>query len=156
MALGELAVIRVTSITLKQTGARRSYSQKTQHTLRHSAMTTNWETATWFSFTYQCKYSMLAIKGSFWLFITQSFCSLGLFFFLQQPNQKQPKAPLLTLIISCRPIKSRVSYLVLTSSLCWSGLLCLNSGSASSEGLGLCGLWRRVLQRDLVNLVSRC
>ena len=28
--------------------------------------------------------------------------------------------------------------------------------SASSEGLGLCGLWRRVLQRDLVNLVSRC
>ena len=34
-------------------------------------------------------------------------------------------------------------------------VLCLNSGSASFEGLGLCGLRRRVLQRDLVNLVSR-
>ena len=33
---------------------------------------------------------------------------------------------------------------------------CLSSEFASSEGLGLCGLWRRVLQRDLVNLVSCC
>ena len=33
-------------------------------------------------------------------------------------------------------------------------MLCLNSGSASSEGVGLCGLRRRVLQRDLV--ISRC
>ena len=35
-----------------------------------------------------------------------------------------------------------------------SRMLCLSSGSASSEGLALCGLGRRVLQRDLVNLVS--
>ena len=31
-------------------------------------------------------------------------------------------------------------------------LLCLSSGSASFAGPGLCSLWRRVLQRDLVNL----
>ena len=35
-------------------------------------------------------------------------------------------------------------------------LLYLNSGSASFKGLGLCGLRRRVLRRDLVNRVSRC
>ena len=35
-------------------------------------------------------------------------------------------------------------------------LLWLNWRSASFEGLGLCGLRRRVLQRDLVNLVSCC
>ena len=35
-------------------------------------------------------------------------------------------------------------------------LLCLNSGSASFEGPGICGLRRRVLQRDFVNHVSRC
>ena len=40
-------------------------------------------------------------------------------------------------------------------------LLCVSSGlrplkDSAFEGLGLCGLWRRVLQRDLVNLVSRC
>ena len=35
-------------------------------------------------------------------------------------------------------------------------LLCLNSGSASFEGPGLCGLRRRVLCRDPVNCVSCC
>ena len=35
-------------------------------------------------------------------------------------------------------------------------LLCFNSGSASFEGLGLCGLRRQVLRTDLVNLISRC
>ena len=38
----------------------------------------------------------------------------------------------------------------------WRQSLCFSSGSASSGGLGLCGLWRRVLQRNLVKLVSRC
>ena len=41
---------------------------------------------------------------------------------------------------------------------CWKApvthLLCLNSGSASFEGPGLCGLWRRVLQRP--GCVTRC
>ena len=35
-------------------------------------------------------------------------------------------------------------------------LLCLSSGSASFEGIGLCGFRRQVLWRDLVNRVSRC
>ena len=40
----------------------------------------------------------------------------------------------------------------------WAGsvLLCLNSVSASFKGPCLCSLWRRVLQRDLFNQVSRC
>lgn len=103
MVLRELAVIRVTSITLKQTGALRSYSQKTQHALRHSAMTTNWDMAT-----------IKAHSGWLWLrvFVVWTFS-------FQQPNQKQLKAPGLTLIISVIKLCQVIG--CLTSSWCWSG-----------------------------------
>ena len=67
MALSELAVIRVTSTTLRQTGGPTSYFQKTQHVLWSAAVT-----------TYIKKKKKVMMSVSFFIFSTHqhSFCGL--------------------------------------------------------------------------------